>query len=623
MRGPEPPAHGLPATTHTLTPLTPSYGLIIEAGAGDDLMDISLARLSELLKSRAGGALLFRNFKVSQAKFKEFTDARGTNFVVHHNLAQRDYVEDDKTFATVNKGKAAIGFHNEMSVSPLSPDVFWMHCEAPSRTRGKTGIADGVGVALSLTGPTRKFFAEKKFVIKKSFAKDDWIACFNGDRARVESWLESVGRRRGIVEFAFAPESETLTYTYAFPAVRPARLSSCEVWCCGMLDNPESYSKMEGGVPPPRHMFMEATHAVYQNACWIDWQPNDVLVVDNTRFMHSREAFEGEGRRILVRYSDLKEWPEVAPRGVPVSRLILGPKPDARLTMDDKSPERKPFLGRNTHFSEYGEALRRHYPDIVTAWLDVPPVPIGSGKKEGETLPPVRGQRPAQRQVAAFKSSIDEAVFDGRFEDPNQRKWEAVWPQYRRSPKWTVPGYKGLLRMKLPTDLMLYSHLIWELQPRTIIEFGSLQGGSGLWFADQLAALEGHAGHVYSIDYLTKCVHPTAKQHPILTFLTADLHDLKTIDAEILRTALHPWLVVEDAHVNIFGLFSFLDKYLVSGDYYTIEDEFMIHCKKKPDERFLKRYEMISELGYLVDTHYTDGFGYNATCAPNAWLRKS
>src|SRR5690554_4437246 len=48
--------------------------------------------------------------------------------------------------------------------------------------------------------------------------------------------------------------------------------------------------------------------------------------------------------------------------------------------------------------------------------------------------------------------------------------------------------YKGLINLTPPTDLVLYSNLIWELRPRTIIEFGAMQGGSSLWFADQLEA---------------------------------------------------------------------------------------------------------------------------------------
>jgi cephalosporin hydroxylase len=270
------------------------------------------------------------------------------------------------------------------------------------------------------------------------------------------------------------------------------------------------------------------------------------------------------------------------------------------------------FLGRNTHYSEYGEALRRHYPEVASSWLE-----------ERSAATPIRGERPSQRQVTALDASIDEPVFAGRFQDPDQRQWRAEWPTYRRSRRWSTAGYKGLLCMKRPTDLMLYSHLIWELQPRTIIEFGSLQGGSGLWFADQLAALPGGEGRVYSLDYLSKCVHPIARQHPKLAFLTVNLRDLETIDPELLRTAPHPWLVTEDAHVNVFGLFSFLDEYLVSGDYYVIEDAFIERCRQPPDEKFLANYRRIARLGYRVDSHYADAFGYNATCAPNAWLRKS
>jgi alpha-ketoglutarate-dependent taurine dioxygenase len=289
----------------SLRPLTPSFGIVIEAGAHDDLMDMSLERLGALLKSRQGGALLFRNFEVTHEKFKAFTRAHGANFVVHHNLTKRDYRDDDRTLATVNKGSHAIGFHNELSLSPLSPELFWMYCEVPPRALGKTGIADGAGVARSLTAATRKFFAENRFVFSKTLAKKEWTVRFSGERPRVEAWLESVGRQRGIVEYAFAPRTEALTYTYKFRALRPARLSSHEAWCCGLLDSPEYY-RLESGARPPQHLAVEATHAVYQNACWIDWRPNDVLVVDNTRFMHSREAFEGEGRHILVRYSDLK-----------------------------------------------------------------------------------------------------------------------------------------------------------------------------------------------------------------------------------------------------------------------------------------------------------------------------
>jgi hypothetical protein len=66
-------------------------------------------------------------------------------------------------------------------------------------------------------------------------------------------------------------------------------------------------------------------------------------------------------------------------------------------------------------------------------------------------------------------------------------------------------SYKGLINLEPAIELVLYSSLIWEVRPRTIIEFGSLQGGSALWFADQLEALCG-AGVVHSFELNYDCI---------------------------------------------------------------------------------------------------------------------
>jgi cephalosporin hydroxylase len=281
--------------------------------------------------------------------------------------------------------------------------------------------------------------------------------------------------------------------------------------------------------------------------------------------------------------------------------------------MDRKPAEPKPFVGRNTYYAEYGKALRKNYPEVVSGWLE---------GEQGDEPPAIRGNRPSQRQVAAFTPDVDEPTFEGRFQDPLEREWRWEYPRYNRAPKWSIPGYKGLLRMKIPTDLMLYTHLIWELQPRSIIEFGALQGGSGLWFADQLDALQPE-GKVYSFEYLVQCIHPLARKHPRLSVLSVDLNDLDTINTGVLQTAPHPWLIVEDAHVNVFGLFAFLDQYMQSGDYYILEDQFRLYMSKQPDAAFMAQYGKIAEMGYTIDTHYCDAFGYNATAFPNAWFRKS
>ena len=50
--------------------------------------------------------------------------------------------------------------------------------------------------------------------------------------------------------------------------------------------------------------------------------------------------------------------------------------------------------------------------------------------------------------------------------------------------------WKGVLLEKDPMQIAAYPMLIYELQPKTIIELGALKGGSAIWLADHLELLE-------------------------------------------------------------------------------------------------------------------------------------
>ena len=86
----------------------------------------------------------------------------------------------------------------------------------------------------------------------------------------------------------------------------------------------------------------------------------------------------------------------------------------------------------------------------------------------------------------------------------------------------------------------------------------------------------------------------------------------------------HPWLLVEDAHVNMIGVLEYLNKFMQPGDYICVEDT-------NPLTPMMGGQGLVKELGYglygptkmntlrnflmdhpgkyLVDTRYTDMFG--------------
>ncbi len=172
--------------------------------------------------------------------------------------------------------------------------------------------------------------------------------------------------------------------------------------------------------------------------------------------------------------------------------------------------------------------------------------------------------------------------------------------------------WKGVACLKDPFDLALYPLLLWELKPLSIIEIGSFAGGSAVWMADLLVAM-GVEGRVHSFD-----VDPgrVVARHERVTFAYADSHDIRTFPAA-LKELPHPWLVVEDAHQNVHGLLRFFDGLLEPGDYVVVEDLFKPSLHDQ-----VRRFVRETPGRYVVDTLYTDMFGYNATWNVNGYLKR-
>ena len=189
--------------------------------------------------------------------------------------------------------------------------------------------------------------------------------------------------------------------------------------------------------------------------------------------------------------------------------------------------------------------------------------------------------------------------------------------------------YRDRALLKNPFDLALYLYLLGKLRPRTIIEVGTFEGGSALWFADMLTVL-GIEGRVITID-------GTPRQLPAgdrrITALMAQAADLGSVLPEsLLRTLPRPWLAIHDsAHtfeVSLAAL-SFFDGKLAPGDYMVIEGGGL---RGLPGEQY-RRYmdgpsraieAFLSTRGdaYEIDTELCDFYGFNVTYNPNAWLRR-
>jgi len=158
-------------------------------------------------------------------------------------------------------------------------------------------------------------------------------------------------------------------------------------------------------------------------------------------------------------------------------------------------------------------------------------------------------------------------------------------------------------------DFALSAIMLQELRPKTIIELGTASGASAMWYAD-LQQLHGLEPRVITFD-----IDPPSLSYHGVTIVKGDSNEIAdALPVEELRAHPHPWLVVEDAHVNIGGVLAHFDLAMLKGDYFIIEDI--------DSERELGRFLLDRPNRYKVDARYTDFFGHNATCAPDQILRR-
>ncbi|MGH1386747.1 CmcI family methyltransferase [Kordia sp.] len=170
--------------------------------------------------------------------------------------------------------------------------------------------------------------------------------------------------------------------------------------------------------------------------------------------------------------------------------------------------------------------------------------------------------------------------------------------------------WKDEILFKTVYDLAMYQMLMWELKPRTIIEIGSGTGGSAVWMADLMKSY-GVESKIISFDIIA----PQIKYNDV-TFLQGDCNEIeKVMKTKILEKMPHPWLIVEDAHVNVYGVLQHFHSLMKEGDYLIVEDS---ESKQDEIDRFLKD----TDESYLVDAEYCDFFGHNVTCSFDSIFRK-
>jgi cephalosporin hydroxylase len=186
--------------------------------------------------------------------------------------------------------------------------------------------------------------------------------------------------------------------------------------------------------------------------------------------------------------------------------------------------------------------------------------------------------------------------------------------------------YKGIPTLKNPFDLALYTKLLWEQKPRSILEVGSNAGGSAIWLADQCMAL-GIDAHVHSVD-----ITPVEDlHHPHVTFGFGDGRKLEDAwSRSFLDSLPRPLLIIEDAdhhYITTKAVLDYLSPHVSAGEYILVEDGILSAMKVEElygggPVRAIREFLEAPGCAFEVDRSYCDFFGHNVTWNTGGFLRR-
>ncbi|PFE00333.1 cephalosporin hydroxylase [Bacillus cereus] len=124
---------------------------------------------------------------------------------------------------------------------------------------------------------------------------------------------------------------------------------------------------------------------------------------------------------------------------------------------------------------------------------------------------------------------------------------------------------------KCPLDLFLYQEIIYQIKPDLIIECGTYDGGSALFFSSMLDLIQ--KGQVLSIDIAPQLNLPT---HPRLTYLRASSTSSEAI--EKVQSMINPedvvMVILDSDHSknHVLNELKLYSRVVNTGSYLVVED---------------------------------------------------
>jgi hypothetical protein len=274
--------------------------VLVTAEGETGLLDVDRDTIVELYK--AHGALLFRGFGAGVPAFRDFARQFCTTAVVNESPG-RSPIDPASHIHTVDKGLGPFSLHPELSREPWKPDAAFFACLSAPSSGGATTICDGVELVRAMPEVVRRGLEGRRLLhVKDTWPEllQFWLGSPDPDDATLAdppSWCP----------YSFRRIEGDVVRIFSRPALH--RPMFVDAPCFGnfllfaRFNNKRiGYPLLDDGRPVPDPWLEAVRDAGDALKAEIAWQPGNVLMLDNSRFMHGRTAIVDPGERLIATF---------------------------------------------------------------------------------------------------------------------------------------------------------------------------------------------------------------------------------------------------------------------------------------------------------------------------------
>jgi alpha-ketoglutarate-dependent taurine dioxygenase len=282
------------------SPLSLRFGALLTRTSENSILDLDKdGVVAELVRS---GAILFRDFPLDLDSFEAFTRRFSDKFLIHPAVMSSDatrarHVVRGYTM-TVDEQTYGINPHREMSYTPICPDVIWFYCLTPNpRSSGRTYVSDGKLIWDECTPELKDYMLRRRLRYTYSLPSEVWQRLLE---TRSQDHAAAIAAAVPGLKVGFR-EDGSADVVFDAPFAMPTRDGSGQAFANSMLrvwpfgSETEARPDVDDGRVVDPEIMRRLLKVALDSAVWIDWEPNDLLLIDNSRVLHGREGWVESG----------------------------------------------------------------------------------------------------------------------------------------------------------------------------------------------------------------------------------------------------------------------------------------------------------------------------------------